>query len=143
MSTATFSGVRRRVVRMTAAWLFIGGLVGGQLGLQVDGSFVGLLSYTIAGWIVFFPVGILLGPFSDRAAQAVICAAWGMLIGLLSSFCHALHVPNDAACLGGVIGGLTGATCWPCLRGVLAFASQLSRLAGKVAFESFPRVRQP
>ena len=128
---------------MTAAWLLIGGLIGGQIGLQVDGSFVGIISYVIAGLIVFFPLGILLAPFSDRAAQSVICAGWGMLMGLWSTSWHEPQVPSDAVGLCGVIGGLTGATCWPCLRGVLAFVSQLSRLAGKLAFDSVPRARQP
>lgn len=116
---------------MTAAWLLIGGLIGGQMGLQIDGSFVVIVSHVLAGWIVFFPLGILLAPFSDRATQSVICAGWGMLLGLLGRFWYGPEVPGDAIGLCGVIGGLTGATCWPCLRGVLVFVSQLSRMAGR------------
>ncbi len=133
MPSVAFSNIRGRLVPTISAWVLIGGLVGAQIGLQSHGGLVGVISNILAGAIVLFPVGVLLALFSDGAARSLIGALWGMLVGLLTTRWLGPQAPEHVVGLCGMIGALTAATCWPCLRGAWALSTQLSRWAGKLA----------
>lgn len=119
--------MRRRVVQMTAAWLFLGALVGIGTGATSGGSLAAIVSSVLAGMILFPPVGLLLGLIGGRPKETLLGAAAGAIVGaLLGAVAGPIEITTHAL----LVGALGGATLRPYLMLAKWLYSALHAAAG-------------
>jgi hypothetical protein len=99
----------KRVLAMTLLWSCLGIVVGVNTA-PFDQGTIRIVSGAIAGVIVLFPVGAMLGLFSDGIKMTLLgAAAGGLLAGLTGAVLSWGFAPSLAS-VGLLGGGLIGAT---------------------------------
>ncbi len=108
----------RRVLEMALAWAAIG-VVAGAAVMAREPGFARLVAGSIAGVILFTPLGALLGLIGGRWKETVTCSAAGLALAALAAASGQLdQVENlesvSLPAFGMVYGGLVGSTFVTC-----------------------------
>ena len=105
--------IRRRMASMTAAWLFLGTVIGIHIGWRLNAGPVAIVSHVIAGWIVFSFAGVAISLLGGRWKESLLGALCGTLVGLVAELWNWAAPPGAAfnQCL--VVGAIVGATFRP------------------------------
>jgi len=105
--------IKRRLVSMAVAWLFLGAVTGIHIGWRLNEGVLPIVSNAIAGMTVFSLIGVLMSFFADRAEESIIGGLCGMLVGIATSTWEGAGEPGYAINLCLIAGALIGATGWP------------------------------